>query len=123
MGCNNTLTDDQLEATFTTTDEEMWQIEQPIECLIERTKHKCKRCTRFFSNQVTLEQHHCEPPIKKEKCPQCGKAINHTNNLEKHLRSCEEAPTHHVTLLHTVLLPCTSTLYENGPSTPKELMV
>ena len=43
MGCNKNLTDDQLEAMFTATDEEMQQIEQPMEYLIERTKHKCKR--------------------------------------------------------------------------------
>ena len=40
MGCNNTLTDDQLEAMSRTTDREMRHIEQPMECLIERTKHK-----------------------------------------------------------------------------------
>ena len=54
------LNDDQLEAMFTATDEEMWQIEQPLECFIERTKHKCKRCTRFFWNEATLKQHQCE---------------------------------------------------------------
>ena len=43
MGCNKNLTDDQLEAMFTATDEEMQQIEQPMEHLIERTEHKCKR--------------------------------------------------------------------------------
>ena len=42
MGCNSTLTDDQLKAMFTATDEDMRQIEQPMECLIERTKHKCE---------------------------------------------------------------------------------
>ena len=72
----------------------MRQIEQPMECLIERTNHKCKRYTRFFSNEAVLKQHHCERPIKKEKCPHCGKTINCANNLEKRLRSCEKAPTH-----------------------------
>ena len=43
MGCNNTLTDSQFEAMFATTDEEMRQIEQPMECLIKRTQHKSKR--------------------------------------------------------------------------------
>ena len=66
MGCNNTLTDAQLEAMFATTDEEMRQIEQLMECLIERTQHKCKMCTRFFSNKAALKQHHCEPLIKME---------------------------------------------------------
>ena len=66
MGCSNTLTDDQLEAMFTVTDEEIRQIEQPIECLIERIKHKCKRCTRFFFNEAELKQHHYdEPPVQK----------------------------------------------------------
>ena len=69
MGCSNTLSDAQLEAMFATTDEEIRQIQQPVECLIERTQQKCKRCTRFFSKKAPLKQHHCEPPIKKEKCP------------------------------------------------------
>ena len=67
MVCNNALTDDQLEAIFTATDEEMRQTEQPMECLLERIIHKCKRCKRLFSNEAALKQHHCEPPIKKEK--------------------------------------------------------
>ena len=46
MGCNKKLTDDQPEAILTVTDEEMRQIEQPIEYLIARTKHKCNS---FFS--------------------------------------------------------------------------
>ena len=40
MGCNNTLTDDQLEMMFSATDKEMQQTEQPMECLIERSKYK-----------------------------------------------------------------------------------
>ena len=94
MGCNYTLTDTKFETMFAATDEEMQQIEQPMECLIERTQHKCKRCTIFFSNEAALKQHHCEPPIKKEKCSHCGKAINCANNLEKHLKSCGKTPTH-----------------------------
>ena len=43
MHCNKNLTDDQLEAMFTETDEEMRQIEQAMECLIKRTNHKRKR--------------------------------------------------------------------------------
>ena len=30
MRCNKNLTDDQLEAMFTATDEEMWEIEQRL---------------------------------------------------------------------------------------------
>ena len=93
MSSNKNFTDDQLEAMFTVTDEEMRQIEQPMECLIERTKYKCRRCTRFFSNESVLRQHNCEPRIKKKKFPHCSKTINRANNLEKHLRSCEKAPT------------------------------
>ena len=123
MGCNKNLTDDQLEAMFTATDEDMRQIEQPLESLIERTKHKCKRCTRFFSNEAALKQHQCELQIKKEKRPHCSKTINRANNLEKHLRSCEKAPTH-----PSKRQSCQTTLdgptaLENGPSTPKKLMV
>ena len=121
--CNKNLTDDQLEAMFTATGEEMRQIEEPMECLIERTKHKCRRCTRFFSNEAVLKQQNCEPQIKKEKRPHCSKAINRANNLEKHLRSCEKAPTHpsKQQLRQTTLYGPTS--LENGPSTPKKLMV
>ena len=95
MDCNNILTDSQLEAMFATIEEEMRQIKQPIECPIERTQHKCKKCFRFLSNEATLKKHHCKPPIKKEKCSRCThycKAINRVNNLEKHLRSSEKAP-------------------------------
>ena len=123
MGWNKNLTDDQLEAMLTATDEEMWQIEQPRECLIERTKNKCNRCTRFFSNEAALKQHQCELQIKKKKCPHCSKIINRGNNLEKHLRSCEKAPTHPSKWqLHQTTLDGPTTL-ENGPSTPKKLMV
>ena len=101
----------------------MCQIEQPMECLIERTKHKCKGCTKFFSNGAALKQHHCESQIKKEKCPHCIKTINPTNNLEKQMRRCEKAPTHPSKrqLRQTTLDGPTS--LENGPSTPKKLMV
>ena len=69
MGCNNTLTDDQLEAMFSATDKEMQQTEQPMECVIERSKYKWNRCTRFFSNEAALKQHHCEPPVKQKNVP------------------------------------------------------
>ena len=100
----------------------MRQIEQPMECLAERTKHKCKRYTRFFSNKAALKQHQCEPKIKKEKCPHCSKTINRFNNLEKHLRSCETALTYPSKwqLWQTNLDGPTA--LENGPSAPKKLM-
>ena len=94
MDCNSTLNESQLEAMFATTDEEMRQIEQPMDCRIERTQRKYKKCARFFSKEAALKEHQCEPPIKTEKSPHYGKAINCTNNLEKHLRSCKKAPTH-----------------------------
>ena len=108
---------------FTPADEEMQQIEQPMECLIERTNHKCKRYTRFFSNKAALKQHHCGPPIKKENCPHGSKTINRANNLEKHLRSCEKAPTHLAKqqFRQTTLAGPTSS--KNGPSTPKKLLM
>ena len=123
MGCNKNLTDDQLKAMFTATDEEMRQTEQPMECLIERTKRKCKRCTRFFSNESALKQHQCELQIKKEKCPHCSKTINRANNLEKHFTSCEKAPKHPTKpqLCQTTLDGPTA--LENGSSTPKKLML
>ena len=123
MGCNNTLTDSQLEAIFVTTDEETRQIEQPMECLIETTQRKCKKCTRFFSNEAAPKQHHCEPPIKKEKHPHCGKVIISTNNLEKHLRSCKKAPTHPTKQQLCQMTLDWPTSFKNGPSTPKKLMV
>ena len=105
---------------FTATDEDMQQIEQQMECLIERTKHKCKRCSRFFSNESVLKQHHCELPIKKRKCPHCGKTINRANNLEKNLRSFEKVPTHPVNRQLCLDGPTSS---KNRPSTPKKLML
>ena len=123
MGCNNALIDAQLEAMFATADEEMQHIEQAMDCPVERTQHKCKKCVRFFSNEDGLKQHHCKPPIKKEKFPDCGKAVNRANNLEKHLRSCEKAPIHPVKrqLCLTTLDGPTSS--KNGLSKPKKLMV
>ena len=79
---------------FTTTDEEMQQIKQPMEFLIKRTNQQCKRCTSFSSNKAALNQRLREPPVKKEKCIHCGETINRANNLEKHLRSYEKTPTH-----------------------------
>ena len=101
----------------------MRQIEQPMEYLIERTKHKCKRCTGFFSNEAALKQYHCEPQIKKEKWPHSSKTINHANNLEKPLRSCEKAPTHpSKQQIRQTTLDGPISLW-NGPSTPTKLMV
>ena len=101
----------------------MRKIEQPVECLIKRTNHKCKTCTRFLSNKAALKQHHCESQIKKEKCTHRSKTINRANDLEKHLRSCEKAPTHSSKqqLCKTTLDGPTS--LENEPSTSKKLMV
>ena len=94
-----------------------------MEFLIERTKHKCKRRIRFFSNEATFKQHHCQPQIKKEKFPHCSKTINCANNLEKLLRSYGKAPKHpSKRYLHQTTLDGPISL-ENGPSTPKKLMV
>ena len=63
------------------------------------------------------------PDSSPTKFPHCGKAINCTNNLQKHLRSCEKVLTHpakqqlHQTMLHG---PTSS---KNEPSTPTKLMV
>ena len=108
---------------FIATDEEMRQIEHPTECFTERTKHKCKRCTRFFSNEAALKQHHCEPQIKTEKCLHCSKTINRVNDFEKHLKSCQKAPTHpSKQLLRQKTLDGPTSL-DNVPSTPKKLIV
>ena len=69
MGCNNTLTDNQLKATFTATDEEMRQTEQPMECLMERTKHKYKRCASFFSMKLRSSNTTVNLPSKKRIAP------------------------------------------------------
>ena len=93
MGCNNTLTNNQLEAMFTATDKEMRKIEQSIEYLTERIKQiqevyqvllqwNCTQATPLWTSH------------QKEKCPHCGNTINCANNLEKLLRSCEKAPKH-----------------------------
>ena len=102
---------------FTVTDE-VRQIEQPMERLIEKTNHKCKKCTRY-----NKKQHHCEPPIKNKKYPYISKTINRTNNLEKHLRSCEKAPTHPAKQQLRQMALDGPTSSRNGPSTPKKLIV
>ena len=91
--------------------------------MIERTKHKYRRYTRFFSNEAVLKQQNCKPQIKKEKCPHCSKTINRANNLKKHLRSSEKAPAHpsKQQLRQTTLDGPTS--LENGLSTPKKLLM
>ena len=55
--------------------------------------------------------------------PHCAKVINCANNLEKHLRSCEKAPTHppKQQLRQATLDGPTSS--KNGLSAPKKLMV
>ena len=68
MGCNKNLTDNQLQAMFTATNEEMWELEQPIKCLTERTK-----CNRIFSNKAALNQHHCELQMKMRNAPSAVK--------------------------------------------------
>ena len=118
MGCNKNLTDNQLQAMFTATNEEMWELEQPIKCLTERTK-----CTRIFSNKAALNQHHCELQMKNEKCPHCSKTINRVYNLEKHLRSYEKDPTYPSKQELRQMTLDGPTSLENGPSTPKKLMV
>ena len=107
---------------FTGNGEEMRQIEQLMECLIERTNHKYKRCTSL-SNEAMLKQHYCELPIKKEKCPHFSKTINCSNNLEKHLRSCEKAPTHRTKQQLRQMTLDVPILSGNGPSTPSKLIM
>ena len=68
-------------------------------------------------------QHRCEPQIKNDKCHYCSKTINRANNLEKHLRSCEKAPTHSSKRLLPPTILDGPTALENGPLTPKKLIV
>ena len=123
MGCNNTFTDGQRQAMFATTDEEMQYIEQRIDWPIERTQQKSKKYVRFFFNETAFKQHHFELPFKKKKSPHCAKAINHTNNLEKHLRSCERAPTNPARRQLRQKNLDGPTSFKNRHSTPKKLMV
>ena len=86
MRCNKNLTDDQLEAMFTATDEEMRKIEQPMKCLKELNT-KAEGVPDFpqmklRSSSTTVNPH-------------CSKTINRANNLVKHLRSLGR-------LLHTL---------------------
>ena len=77
---------------------------------------------QVFLKEAALKQHQCEPQIKKEKYPHRSKTINR-NNLQKHLRSCEKAPTHpSKQQLHQTTLDGSTSL-ENRPSTSKKLMV
>ena len=69
MGCNSTLTDAQLKSMFVMTDEEMRQVEQPMECLIDRTQHKCKRHTRFFSKETAINNTTVNLPLKRINAP------------------------------------------------------
>ena len=122
MDCNNTLTDAELEAMFSKTYEEMRQIEQPMECPIEISQHKCKKW-QILLQRICAQAAPLWPPIKKYKCPHCSKVINCAKNLEKHLRNCEEAPTHPAKQqLHQRMLdgPISS---KHGSSTPKKLIV
>ena len=77
-------------------------------------------CKIFLQRSCAEATHHCEPHIKKEKC---SKTIIRANNLEKHLKSCEKAPTHPAKrqLRQTTLDEPTSS--KNGPSTPKKMMM
>ena len=68
MDYYKTLTYAELQAIFAETHEEMQQIEQRMECPIEWTQRKCKKCARFFSDKAALKQHHCKLSIEKEKC-------------------------------------------------------
>ena len=52
MGCNKNLTDDQLEAMLTASDEEMLKIEQPMEYLIEKTKHKIQEVYQISQTKL-----------------------------------------------------------------------
>ena len=52
MGCNKNLTDDQLEAMLTASDEEMLKIEQPVEYLIEKTKHKMQEVYQISQTKL-----------------------------------------------------------------------
>ena len=95
MGCNKNLTDDQLEVMFTASDEEMLKIEQPMEYLIGKTKHKMQEVYQIFLKQsCTQAALLWTSNQKREKSPHFRKTINRINNLEYQLRSCEKAPTH-----------------------------
>ena len=61
---------------------------------IERTQHKCKKCAKFFFNEAALKHYNCESSIRKKKHPHCGKGINCTDNLEKHLENDGERSAH-----------------------------
>ena len=77
MGCNKNLTDDQFEAMFTATDEEMGRLSTQWNVWLKEPNSN----ETVFSNEAALKQHHCERQIKKEKSPHCRKTINRANNL------------------------------------------
>ena len=82
MNCNNTLTDDELEDMFPPTDKEMQKIEQQVQEVFQ-----------ILLQPSCAQAAHCEPAIKKDKCPRCSKVINCAINLKKHLKSCQKALT------------------------------
>ena len=75
MGCNNTLTDAQLKAMFATTDEEMRQIEQAMECLIERTQHKCKSVPYYSPTKLRSSNTTMNLPPKRRNAPSVVKPL------------------------------------------------
>ena len=54
IDCNNSLTDDEFGAMFAATGKEMLEIKQPMECPIERTQYKCKKC----ASEAKRKHHH-----------------------------------------------------------------
>ena len=82
--------DAQLEAVFVTTD---WATDRVL---------SRKNPTQMQEVYQTFIQRSCAPetPLRtshqNRELPHCGKAINSTYYLEKHLRSCEKAPTYTV---------------------------
>ena len=59
----------QLEAMFAATDEEMRQTEQPVECLIERTKHKTRGVQDFSPTNLCSSRTYVNLKSKKRNAP------------------------------------------------------
>ena len=93
MDCSSTLTDAELEymSVRQTRRYDRWSNQWVS---IERTQHKCKKCARFFFNEAAFKHYNCESSIRKKKHLHCGKGINCTDNLEKHLENEVERSAH-----------------------------
>ena len=82
--------DAQLEAVFVTTD---WATDR---VLSRKNPTQMQEVYQTFIQRSYAPETPLRTSHQNRELPHCGKAINSTYYLEKHLRSCEKAPTYTV---------------------------